>query len=87
MKRIKRILAMAGAVLLILMYLGTLACALLDTSSTLVMFRASVLCTILVPVLIWGYTVIYRLAKGRDEQELEETIHRLESEKKQADKT
>ncbi len=82
MKRIKRILAAAGVVLLVLMYLITLFCALFDTGNSMMMFKASVMCTILVPILLWGYTVIYRLAKGRHEQELEEALHRLDEEKK-----
>lgn len=86
MKRIKRILAIAGIVLLALMYAATFLCAILDTSSTMVLFRACVMCTILVPILIWGYIVIYRLAKGRDNQELQEAINTLESEKKQLGK-
>lgn len=52
MKQIQRILALAGAVLLAVLYLATLCCALFDSSSGMVMFRASVTCTILVPLLL-----------------------------------
>lgn len=84
MKRIKRILAVIGTVLLICMYLAALFCAIFDTENSMFLFKASIICTILVPILIWGYTVIYRLAKGKDEQELQETLQRLEAEKKDA---
>lgn len=83
MKQVKRVLALIGVVLLAIMYLATLVCALFDTSSSMVMFKASVICTILVPILIWGYTVIYRIAKGKNEQELEEALHSLDKEKQQ----
>ncbi len=86
MKQVKRVLALIGVVLLAIMYLATLVCALFDTSSSMVMFKASVICTILVPILIWGYTVIYRIAKGKNEQELEEALHSLDKEKQQKGK-
>ncbi len=83
MKQIRRILAMLGIVLLVSMYLITLFCAVFDTGNDMAMFKASVTCTILVPILIWGYTVIYRLAKGRQEKELQETLRQMEKEKNQ----
>lgn len=83
MKKIQRILAIAGVILLVFMYLTTLLCAIFDTSYSLILFKASVMCTVLVPILVWGYRVIYRLAKGKNEQELQETLKMLEKEKKQ----
>ena len=83
MKQIRRILAILGLVLLVSMYLITLFCAVFDTGNDMAMFKASVTCTILVPILIWGYTVIYRLAKGRQEKELQETLRQMEKEKNQ----
>lgn len=83
MKQIRRILAITGIVLLVSMYLITLLCAIFDTGNGMAMFKASVTCTILVPILIWGYTVIYRLAKGRQEKELQETLRQMEKEKNQ----
>ena len=77
MKQIRRILAILGIVLLVSMYLITLFCAVFDTGNDMAMFKASVTCTILVPILIWGYTVIYRLAKGRQEKELQETLRQM----------
>lgn len=86
MKHVKRILAIFGILLLVGMYLTTLICAIFDTGNGMVMFQASVLCTVLVPILIWGYTVIYRLARKKEEQELQKTLHRLEAEKKRQEK-
>lgn len=85
MKQIKRILAVLGVILLAAMYLTTLFCAIFDTGSEMVMFKASVICTVLVPILLWGYTVIYRLAKGKDEKELQDTLRRMEEEKHHSD--
>lgn len=88
MKKIRRILALTGVILLAALYLVTLLCAIFDTDSSMFFFRASVMCTILIPILLWGYTVIYRLAKGKNEQELEEALQHLDSgqEKKQNQK-
>lgn len=83
MKKMQRALAMAGVILLVLMYLITLFCAFFDRSHSLILFKASVMCTVLVPILIWGYTVIYRLAKGKNEQELQATLKMLEKETKE----
>ena len=85
MKQIKRILAALGIILLVAMYLITLFCAIFDTGSEMVMFKASVTCTVLVPILLWGYTVIYRLAKGKDEKELKETLRRMEEDNNNSD--
>lgn len=78
-KNIKRLLAAAGVILLAALYLTTLICAIFDMSMGMVMFKASVMCTILAPILLWGYMVIYRIAKGKNEQELNETLHHMES--------
>jgi len=81
MKKTKRILAMAGVILLAAMYIITLLLALFDNSHGLIMFKASILTTVLVPVLLWGYALIYRLAKGKEDDRLKETLEKLDSEK------
>lgn len=61
MKKGKRILALTGAVVLILMYLCTLVFALIDHPAAKDLLMASIACTILVPVLLYGYLLVYRL--------------------------
>lgn len=63
MKKIKRILAIIGCILLISMYVITIVLAITDDPNTMNAFRASIYCTIIVPVLIWAYNFIYRLLK------------------------
>lgn len=67
MKKGKRILAMAGVVLLALLYLSTLVFALLG-EAYMNWLMAAVVATIMVPVLIWAYGFIYRLIKGEKEE-------------------
>ena len=59
MKKWKRIIALAGAVLLVIMY----GCTLTDQSETMGLFKASVACTIIIPVLLYAYTLVYRLTR------------------------
>lgn len=63
MKKWKRIITLAGAVLLVIMYGCTLILALTDQSETMGLFKASVACTIIIPVLLYAYTLVYRLTR------------------------
>lgn len=63
MKKIKQILAISGCILLIALYVSTLVFALIGSSDAMNLFRASIYATIVVPVLIWAYSFIYRLLK------------------------
>lgn len=67
MKKAKQIIAILGVILLLSLYFITLIMAIVDNSATLSMFKASVAATILIPVLIWAYSFIYKLIKGNDD--------------------
>lgn len=62
--KIKRLLAALGALLLFAMYALTLVFALTDHSSTKGLLKASVACTIILPVLLYAFMLVYRLAGG-----------------------
>ncbi len=67
MQKGKRILAVIGIVVLVGLYVTTFVLAIVDNSNTMNLFFASVAATILVPVLIWIYSFIYKLlTKNRD---------------------
>ncbi|MCR5788934.1 MAG: hypothetical protein K6G83_03520 [Lachnospiraceae bacterium] len=66
---VKRIFALFGAVLLAGMYLLTLYFALTDSSYTKGMLMASIAATIIVPVMLYGYIVLYRLLKKDNRRE------------------
>lgn len=75
MKKVKQILAILGVVLLLGLYAITLIMAVTDNTSTLSMLEASVVATILIPILMWAYSFIYRLLKkyyGSDKDENED---------------
>ena len=65
MKKVKRMLAIIGIILLVSLYVITLVLALTDDPNTMAVFRASLYCTFLIPVLIWAYTFIYKLLKNK----------------------
>lgn len=66
MKNVKRILALTGAILLILLYVSTLVFAIFDHSASKGLLKVSVAFTILLPVLLYAYIMFYRLAHRND---------------------
>ena len=55
----KRILAIAAIVLLVALYLSTLIFALIDSDLAFGMFKASLLMTFVIPVLLYAMMLIY----------------------------
>jgi len=60
----KRVLAIVGVILLVALYVSTLIFAIIGSDDAMLMFKASVIMTIVVPALLWGYTVIYRVMRN-----------------------
>ena len=71
--KIKRLLAALGTFLLFAMYALTLIFALTDHSATKGLLKASIACTILLPVLLYAFILVYRLTdkdqRRRNEEE------------------
>ena len=63
MKKFRQILAILGIILLAGMYIATIVCALSASENFMNMLMASIYATIVIPVLIWAITFIYKLAK------------------------
>lgn len=79
----KRMLALVAAGLLVMLYLTTLICAILNTPYSMVLFRISITLTVLVPVLIAGYQIVSRAFKdhfGSDSRKMEPENKRNSSE-------
>ena len=70
MQKTKRILAMIGVILLVLLYLSTLVFAILG-KDFMNWLMAAVVSTVILPVLIWAYTFVYKLLKGNKEDNSE----------------
>ena len=75
----KRILAFAGIGLLVFLYVLTLIFALSGSENYFGMMMASVAATILVPIVLYGYVLVYKVIKvnnteeAPEEEELPET--------------
>lgn len=69
MKRTKQVLAILGIIVLVSLYVITLICAITDNTGTMRMFMASVFATVVIPVLIWIYTFIYRLFTRKNNEQ------------------
>ena len=63
----KRVMALIGAVILACMYVATLVFAIIDDPKTMSFFKASVALTILVPVLLYAYQLVFRVTKSLSE--------------------
>lgn len=67
MKNLKRAFALIGAVLLILLYVSTFVFALFDHSASKGLLKASIACTILLPVLLYAYVLVYKASRKDDD--------------------
>ena len=67
MKKTKRILALIGAILLLLMYVAAFIVTILDHTSDMRYWKAAMVATVIIPVLIWAYSFVYKLVKGSDD--------------------
>lgn len=63
MKKIKRILAAISAIILFAMYASTLIFAFIDHSKSMGLLKASIACTIIFPVLLYGYILVYKITR------------------------
>lgn len=70
MAKLKKIFAIAGVVILLGMYLLTFISAILATPNTHSLFLGSLAATIIVPVFLYAYMLIYKVVyKNRENQE------------------
>ncbi len=61
----KRIVALCGVALLVLLYIATLLAAIFDTSASADLFRMSLFASFAIPLLVWIYTWMYGKLTGR----------------------
>lgn len=68
MKKTKRILALIGAILLISLYVITFIFSLMKSDLAKDLFKISFICTIIIPILLYGYILIYRILNKRKDK-------------------
>lgn len=62
----KRIAAWIGIGIIVIMYLLTIAAAILARPETLGLFMASIVLTIMIPIIMWSFLRMYELAHKED---------------------
>ena len=65
----RRILALAGVILLALLYVITLIAAITDSSASGRWFALSLFASFALPILLWIYTWLFRKYKERHDEE------------------
>ncbi len=68
----KRIVAIIGIAILVILYIVTLISAIFTTPATPELFKACVYATVIVPVLFYAYLLIYKVLKQRSEDSKKE---------------
>ena len=63
MKKIQRILAFIGVILLVGLYLLTFVSAVFSTPYSAGLFKASLFSTVFIPIIIYAILLIYRVLK------------------------
>lgn len=74
MKKVKRIIALLGVILLLALYISTIVLACIGSENALNLLRAAIYATIVVPVLLWAYSFIYKLLKNNYSQKDKEDV-------------
>ena len=61
MKKVKQILAIIGVIILVGLYVSTIVCAVSASENFMNMLMTSIYASVIIPVLIWAYSFIYKL--------------------------
>ncbi len=69
---LRRILAIAGLILIAGLYAATIICALIDSPFARSCLMASLFCTIVVPAVIYGFLMITRQTLGDSQKKMAE---------------
>jgi hypothetical protein len=73
MKNLKRILSLIGAILLFCMYASTLVFAFIDHTKSMWLFKASIACTLIFPILLYAYTLVFKITRHDQDQDDDDT--------------
>ncbi|MFV0341571.1 MAG: hypothetical protein ACK5JH_01575 [Anaerocolumna sp.] len=69
MKKLKRIFALLVVILLVSLYGLTFFASLNTSPNQNALFMASLFCTAVIPIMIFAYTLVYRVVKRRAEED------------------
>ena len=66
---IKRIVAVVAVVFLLGLYVLTLISVLLSSEYSADMFKACIFSSVMIPILFYGYSIIFRLVSKKDKRQ------------------
>lgn len=66
--KLKRFFALAGVILLVVMYASTLIFSLMEGALAATLFKASVFCTLIIPVFLYMYTMFFKYFRNKNEE-------------------
>lgn len=69
MNKTKRILAIIAIVVLVGCYITTLIAALIGSDATQGLFMASLFCSIGLPIILYGYMLLFKYLKSKSESD------------------
>ena len=69
MDKIKRIIALAGVILLVGMYVLTLISGIMATPYTQSLFKGYIAATIIIPVFLYAYKLVYEVILNKDKDD------------------
>lgn len=69
MDKIKRIIALAGVILLVGMYVLTLISGIMATPYTQSLFKGCIAATIIIPVFLYAYKLVYEVILKKDKDD------------------
>lgn len=69
MKKLKRILALLAVVFLVSLYVTTLIASFIDLPQQPNMLKACIYSTVVIPIFLWAYALVYRVLKNNRMQE------------------
>jgi len=71
LKKTKRVLALVGVILLLCIPVLLVIGAFTASSDSAALFKASIFCAIVVPIMVYAYMLIHRLIKKNNKEQIE----------------
>lgn len=66
--KMKRLLALIGVIIIAICYAVALVSAFIGSPNARNMLMAALFCTIVVPVVLYAYQLVYKLSKKKDDK-------------------
>ena len=80
MKRLKRVFAWIGILLLLGLYITTIISAIITTPATVHLFKTSIIATIFIPILVYVFMFILKMLGNKDEYEIPDVSEEIQAE-------